>query len=89
MSNPRSKSFNVLLSPEEHAQLSWIARGTRVSQGHVLRQSLAATYAMLRTGCPVCATGGRCMCPHLVQVEHPDLRAPELPSVAAPEVPQQ
>lgn len=64
-SNPNKTSFNVLLTQEEHAKLSELARLESISRGAIVRRLIASLFAMRREGCPVCASGHPCLVPHM------------------------
>jgi len=79
MPTAQNHSFNVLLSPDEFAQLTYIARHNRRSRGAVIRESIRSHYLMITTSHPLCATGARCTCPQIAPIPstiHPYPTAP-------------
>ena len=61
----KSKSFNVLLEPEQQLKMQQLAAKRALSQGAVLRDALEAAWLMYVPGTPVCATGKGCFVPQM------------------------
>lgn len=61
----RNLSFNVLLSHDEREHLVEIAEELGVSQGAVVRAGIQTRWMMEFQALPMCASGGRCMCPQM------------------------
>ena len=70
------KPFNVLLDNETRERLDEIASAEKLTRGQAIRAAITLRYMMNHMGIPMCASGQRCLVPHL----HP------APAVKAPSV---
>ena len=61
----KTKSFNVLFTPDLQAQLDHLAHVSGESRGAVIRKLIAHAFAMRFQAHPICASGRPCLVPHL------------------------